>query len=83
MPLFLRWILIFLISYVKSANPKMENTKKDLEAKISSIETKISSIEKRIEKIESDIDYIKKSLDPLRDNVISVLVAELRRMEQE
>jgi hypothetical protein len=50
----------------------------------SSLEARISSIEKRVEKIESDIDYMKKSLDSLRDNVINVLVAELkRRMEQE
>ncbi|MCS7366578.1 MAG: hypothetical protein NDF52_01720 [archaeon YNP-WB-062] len=45
----------------------------------SSLETRISSMEKRIEKIESDVDYLKKSLDPLRDNVINVLVAELKR----
>jgi predicted nucleic acid-binding Zn-ribbon protein len=45
----------------------------------SSLETRISSMEKRIEKIESDVDYLKKSLDSLRDNVINVLVAELKR----
>ncbi|WP_272914400.1 hypothetical protein [Candidatus Methanodesulfokora washburnensis] len=35
-------------------------------------------MEKRIEKIESDVDYLKKSLDFLGDNVINVLVAELK-----
>ncbi|PNV78318.1 MAG: hypothetical protein C0200_01650 [Thermoproteota archaeon] len=69
---------------IETVRSDLEVAKSELGAKISSIETKISSIEKRVEKVESDIDYMKKSLDSLRDNVINVLVAELkRRMEQE
>lgn len=68
----------------KDLESKIEITRKELESKIETLDTKISSMEKRIEKIELDIDYLKKSLDSLRDNVINVLMAELkRRMEME
>uniref|UniRef100_A0A7C1GAM9 DUF1640 domain-containing protein n=1 Tax=Thermofilum adornatum TaxID=1365176 RepID=A0A7C1GAM9_9CREN len=67
---------------------RISSLEERLEARISSLEksldARISSLEKRIEKIELDMDYLKKSLDSLRDNVVNVLVAELRtRREKE
>jgi flagellar capping protein FliD len=75
-------------SLEKSFDTRISSLEKSLDARISSLEerleARISSLEKRIEKVELDMDYLKRSLDSLRDNVVNVLVAELKaRREKE
>lgn len=69
-------------SLEKSFDTRISSLEKSLDARISSLEerleARISSLEKRIEKVELDMDYLKRSLDSLRDNVVNVLVAELK-----
>ena len=73
---------------INSLDDRIGSIYEKYDARISSLEerleARIGSLEKRIEKIELDMDYLKKSLDSLRDNVVNVLVAELRtRREKE
>jgi chaperonin cofactor prefoldin len=73
---------------INSLDDRIGSIDEKYDARISSLEerleARIGSLEKRIEKIELDMDYLKKSLDSLRDNVVNVLVAELRtRREKE
>ncbi|HWQ18096.1 MAG: hypothetical protein QXX84_05685 [Sulfolobales archaeon] len=75
-------------SVEKSLNDRINNVEERLNERISNgdklIAEKVEGINARLRKVEDDIDYIKRSLDSLRDNVINVLVAELkRRMEKE
>ncbi len=55
-----------------------------LEKTIVTTETRLKILEDKTTAIERGIDYLKGSLDSLRDNVVNILVAELRkRMEIE
>jgi len=80
---------------VESLETGLRNDMKSLEESLRSdmakLEKKftedIAKLEKRvtedINRLESSIDYLKKSLDQLRDNVINVLLEELKRRMKE
>ena len=65
-----------IVGLERSLRSDMEKFKVEMRDEI----TKTSSIlENGIKELKDDVDYLKKSLDMLRDNVINVLVEELKR----
>ncbi|RDD53214.1 MAG: hypothetical protein BA066_05600 [Candidatus Korarchaeota archaeon NZ13-K] len=90
---------ILMMDHIRSSiEGKMEGMRRDLEGKIGALEAKIGTLEgrieaiearmgaleKRLERVESGLESLRADMSSLRDNVINVLVAELkRRMERE
>ena len=78
-------------SLEESLRNDMKNLEEGLRSDMAKLEKKftedIAKLEKRvtedINRLESSIDYLKKSLDQLRDNVINVLLEELKRRMKE